>query len=94
MEKPLPFVYLSIGDVCAAYGKCGRSSLYAKIKTGDFPAPDKDGKRSLWRSDVVAKWLEDRAAQAAAGRDEQTRIARAKAQRMVNARAKRQTQAA
>lgn len=92
MEKflsVLPFKYLSISEVCAAFGNCGRSSLYSAIQKGNAPPPDKVGSRSLWRSDVIAAWLEKRAADAAAERDERAKIAKSAAQRMVKARAKR-----
>ncbi|AXK40692.1 helix-turn-helix transcriptional regulator [Crenobacter cavernae] len=38
-----------------------RSSLYAKIKTGDFPAPIKLGPRSNgWNSAIVEAWIAQR----------------------------------
>lgn len=36
-----------------------RSSIYEKIKVGDFPAPVKLGNRSVaWRSDFIEKWID------------------------------------
>ena len=93
MNKHLPFIYLSINDVCVAAGDIGNSTLYTYINKGEFPPPEKLGSRSLWRSDVVAAWLENKSAQAAAERDERTQVARVAAQRMVDARVRRQTQA-
>ncbi len=94
MNNGLPFTYLPINDVCLALGKCGHSTLYDKVKKGEVPAPDKIGNRSLWRSDVLAKWLEDNAAKAETEREERAKTARSSAQRMVNARVKHQAQAA
>lgn len=39
----------------------GRSSLYAKIKTGEFPAPVNLGVRAVaWRAADVAGWVDSR----------------------------------
>ena len=38
-----------------------RSTLYAKIATGDFPAPIKIGRRAVgWREAEVNDWLNSR----------------------------------
>ena len=39
----------------------GRSTLYARIKSGDFPAPVNIGVRSVaWRADAVSAWIDSR----------------------------------
>ena len=39
----------------------GRSTIYAKIKTGDFPAPINLGIRAVaWRAADVAGWVDSR----------------------------------
>lgn len=39
----------------------GRSTIYAKIKTGDFPAPVNLGIRAVaWRAADVAVWVDSR----------------------------------
>jgi len=83
----LPWTYMPIDDVCVAIGKCGVSTLYDKVKRKEFPPPDRIAGRSLWRSDIVARWLEEQARKADAEREERTKAAREKADRMVRARA-------
>lgn len=41
----------------------GRTSIYAGIATGTFPAPVKIGKRSLWVESEVDKWIVARIAE-------------------------------
>lgn len=43
-----------------------KSSIYAKVKTGDFPAPIKMGARTVWIESEIDKWLD---AQVAAWRE-------------------------
>lgn len=81
----LPFVYLDKKDICAAR-KWSPSTLYEKIKRGECPAPEKHGTRSLWRSDVVVKWMEEQTQKAQAEGEERAKAATAKAKRMVSAR--------
>lgn len=39
----------------------GRTSLWAKCKSGEFPKPIKTGPNSIaWRSDEVLGWIETR----------------------------------
>ena len=39
----------------------GRSTLYARIKSGDFPAPVNIGVRAVaWNSELVAAWIDSR----------------------------------
>lgn len=45
-----------------------KSSIYAKVKTGDFPAPIKMGVRTVWIESEIDTWLD---AQVAAWRDKQ-----------------------
>ena len=87
MAQNLPFTYMPINDVRVAIGKCSASTLYERIKRNEFPPPDKVGSRSLWRSDVVAKWLEEQSQQAQTERVQRAKAARAKADQMVRARA-------
>ena len=81
----LPFNYLPKPTVLKAVG-FGHSTLAEKVKKGEFPPPDKIGSRSLWRSDLVGKWLTDQAARAEAERAERTKLAKDMAERMVRAR--------
>lgn len=34
-----------------------KSWVYAAIKAGDFPAPEKIGRRSVWNEDAIDEWL-------------------------------------
>jgi prophage regulatory protein len=43
-----------------------KSSIYAKVKAGEFPAPIKMGARTVWIESEVDSWLD---AQVAAWRD-------------------------
>jgi predicted DNA-binding transcriptional regulator AlpA len=81
----LPFVYLDKKDLCTAR-KWSPSTLYEKIKKGECPPPEKHGVRSLWRSDVVAAWLEEQTRKAQAEGAARAEVAAAKAKRMVSAR--------
>lgn len=45
-----------------------KSSIYAKVKTGDFPAPIKVGVRTVWIESEVDDWLD---AQVTAWREKQ-----------------------
>ncbi len=39
----------------------GRSTLYARIKSGGFPAPVNIGVRAVaWRADAVIAWIDSR----------------------------------
>jgi prophage regulatory protein len=39
----------------------GRSSIYAKVATGEFPAPVRLSARAIaWRADAVESWVESR----------------------------------
>jgi prophage regulatory protein len=41
----------------------GRSSIYDKIKRGEFPAPISLGARAVaWPSEVVSAWIDERIA--------------------------------
>lgn len=81
----LPFVYLDKKEVCAAR-KWSPSTLYEKIKKGECPSPEKHGTRSLWRSDVVAAWLEEQTQKAQAEGAARAKAATAKSKLMVSAR--------
>jgi len=43
-----------------------KSNIYAKVKSGDFPAPIKMGVRTVWIESEIDDWLD---AQVAAWRD-------------------------
>lgn len=45
-----------------------KSSIYAKVKTGDFPAPIKMGVRTVWIESEIDTWLD---AKVAAWREKQ-----------------------
>lgn len=81
----LPFVYLDKRDICAAR-KVSASTLYEMIKAGECPAPEKHGTRSLWRSDVIAKWLEEQTKKARAEGEARAKASAEKARSMVSAR--------
>lgn len=64
-NQHLPFVYLKIGDVCAAVG-FSVSVLYARIAASEFPAGDLIGKQSRrWKSTDIAAWLNEQSAKSA-----------------------------
>lgn len=46
-----------------------KSSIYAKVKTGDFPTPIKMGTRTVWVESEIDTWLD---AQVAAWRENST----------------------
>lgn len=51
---------LKIGDVIEIT-KLGRSTIYAWVKTGDFPPQIKLGLRSSgWIEEEILKWIQDR----------------------------------
>ncbi len=82
----LPFIYMELEAVMAAGPFKSKSTLYAKIKAGEFVEPDRINGRSLWRSDRIAQYLTAQAAKADAEREERSKQAQAKAQRLVAAR--------
>ncbi len=81
----LPFVYLDKKDLCAAR-KWSPSTLYDKIKKGECPPPEKHGTRSLWRSDVIARWMEEQTQKAQTEGAAHAKAATSKAKSMVSAR--------
>ena len=54
---------IRIAEVMQVTGKA-RTQLYAAVKTGNFPAPIKDGTASLWVESEVQSWIADRIANA------------------------------
>lgn len=78
----LPFVYLDLERVLEVSPYRGKTSLYAAINAGHFPAAIKSGGRSLWRSDQVA---EANAQYSARHSDELAQKARNNALRLVKA---------
>lgn len=54
--------YLRLPDVMAATG-LARSSIYAAVSRGDFPAPVKLSARAVaWPADEVTAWLDKKRA--------------------------------
>ena len=54
--------YLSRDDVCKLRN-VGRTRQYEDEKSGRFPPGERHGMRTIrWRSDVVARWLEEESA--------------------------------
>ena len=50
------------GEVCGVLG-LSKSTIYAMIKDGRFPAPTRIGQRaSGWPESKVSKWIADRVA--------------------------------
>lgn len=48
---------MTLAEVCALL-KCGKSWLYAQIKAGAFPLPEKRGRKfSRWRAGDVLAYL-------------------------------------
>ena len=54
---------IRINQVMEVTGKA-RTQLYAAVKSGNFPAPIKDGASSLWVDSEVQQWIADRIANA------------------------------
>ena len=54
MDHPLRF--LRIPEVQHRVG-LGKTKIYGMIKDGDFPAPIKRGRSSLWRNDDIEHWI-------------------------------------
>lgn len=74
------FKYLSASQVCG-FRCCGKTRLYDDIKAGLFPAGERLGANTVrWRSDVVAKWLEEQSRNASTLAEEASAKARARAQ--------------
>jgi len=58
MEAVMKAVLLRLGQVEQATG-LKKSSIYSRIKTGDFPTAVKLGSRSVaWRSDDIQEWID------------------------------------
>lgn len=54
--------FLRLPDVKQAVG-FGRTSIYEKIKSGEFPAPyslSNNGRAVAWASDEIDSWIESR----------------------------------
>lgn len=47
---------LTFHDVSAKV-RLSRKAIYGAIKAGDFPAPCKFGRRSLWRESEIDCWI-------------------------------------
>ena len=57
-KKEIRFIRLK--EVLAICGK-SRSSVYAAIKTGDFPRPVKlSGRTTAWVTSEIQKWAQER----------------------------------
>jgi prophage regulatory protein len=58
MEAAMKAVLLRLGQVEKATG-LKKSAIYARIKTGEFPAAVRLGSRSVaWRSDNIQEWID------------------------------------
>lgn len=54
--------FLRLAEVKHQVG-LGRSAIYQKVKTGEFPAPISLGARAVaWTSDSISAWMEERIA--------------------------------
>jgi predicted DNA-binding transcriptional regulator AlpA len=85
----LPFVYLSAKAVAEAIGR-SVPTLYKLIASRKFPQGDLiDTNTRRWRSDVVARWLEETAAKAEAEREHADAHIKRRAQASIVARQNR-----
>lgn len=90
----LPFVYLPIKAVASAVGR-SVPTLYKLIASGKFPQGDLiDANTRRWRSNVVARWLEETAAKADAEREHSDAHIKRRAQTSITARRNRSAQVA
>lgn len=58
----LPRRFMRLPDVKQVVG-LGRTAIYEKIKTGEFPAPyhlSDNGRAVAWASDEIDRWIESR----------------------------------
>ena len=53
-----------------------RMTIYRMIQAGEFPAPTKFGRATLWRRSQLRRWIEDQAGQIEAPAPETARKAR------------------
>jgi prophage regulatory protein len=59
-ESQSPRRFLRLPEVKHQVGY-GRTAIYQKIKSGDFPAPVSLGARAVaWTSDSIESWIESR----------------------------------
>jgi len=57
MHEPT-FRYINRAEICRLRG-VGRTTQYLDEKNGRFPTGERHGYRTvLWRSDIVAKWMD------------------------------------
>ena len=73
LDACLPYKSLNIIRLPAVIARTGlsRSSIYAYVRTSDFPPPKSIGKRAVgWLEKDVAEWLETRTTSAGASRHE------------------------
>ncbi len=64
MTEPKVDRFLRLPEVAHLVG-FGKSLIYAKIRTGDFPPPIRLGHRTAaWRESEVRAWMERRVAEA------------------------------
>lgn len=47
-----------VADILEITGFC-RSTLYKLINKGDFPAPLKIGRASVWKAETINEWLKN-----------------------------------
>lgn len=60
---------LRLPQVLAAVG-LGRTAILDRVKRGQFPAPLRLGRATLWPESAVQRWLADRIREAAPTRSE------------------------
>ncbi|WP_448243500.1 helix-turn-helix transcriptional regulator [Pseudoxanthomonas mexicana] len=60
MEKPQPALALEDISSIAERLAISRSTIYAWVKDGRFPAPAKLGRNSRWITSEVNAWVEER----------------------------------
>lgn len=63
MEKPLSTFALEDITSIAERLAISRSTIYAWVKEGRFPAPAKLGKTSRWLTSEIDLWVSDRCAE-------------------------------
>lgn len=58
VRRPSRLMRLPAVMECTSLGK---SSIYSKVKTGDFPAPVRLSTRAVaWHEDEISEWVETR----------------------------------
>lgn len=82
----MKFRYMDLDEVLRSSPCRSKSALYAAIKNGEAPPPDRIGGRSLWRSDFIEAWILRAAEEADAERARRSEQGAAIASRMLRGR--------